>query len=92
MLRPYMRLMHLRKAALDDVEQLQYWDSKPHVVASTGDDDWFDWPVELARDPLITNKRAQKFCRRLRFAEDGTRVFEQDECLAMASAEIIGSS
>lgn len=43
--------MHLRKATLDDVELLQYWDTKPHVIAASGEDDWFDWPAELAADP-----------------------------------------
>ena len=58
--------MHLRKATLDDVELLQYWDTKPHVIASTGEDDWFDWPAELASDPtwremLISEAEGQRF-------------------------------
>ena len=47
----YMSLMFLRKAILDDVPLLQFWDGKPHVRAAGGDDDWFDWPAELAVDP-----------------------------------------
>lgn len=43
--------MHLRKATLADLALLQYWDTKPHVLAAGGADDWYDWPVELARDP-----------------------------------------
>ena len=30
---------------------LTYWDSKPHVIEATGDDDWFDWETELKQDP-----------------------------------------
>ena len=47
----YIKAMHLRKATLADVDLLRYWDDKPHVRASTGDDDWWDWPAELATDP-----------------------------------------
>ncbi len=43
--------MRLRKATLADLELLQYWDTKPHVLEAGGDDDWYDWPVELAQDP-----------------------------------------
>lgn len=43
--------MRFRPATLADVELLQYWDTKRHVRDAGGDDDWFDWPVELARDP-----------------------------------------
>ena len=51
MLSTYIKAMHLRKATLADVELLQYWDTKPHVRASSGEDDWWDWPAELATDP-----------------------------------------
>jgi len=42
--------IRLRPAVPADTELLSYWDTKPHVIASSGDDDWYDWPVELARD------------------------------------------
>lgn len=41
----------LRPATLADLSLLQYWDTKPHVIAAGGDDDWYDWPAELAVDP-----------------------------------------
>ncbi len=44
-----MRLQ-LRKATIDDLETLRYWDTKPHVISSDPEDDW-NWEVELLRDP-----------------------------------------
>jgi len=41
--------MKLRDAQLSDLDLLQYWDSKPHVVAAMGDDEGWDWPAELGR-------------------------------------------
>lgn len=32
----------------DDVALLSYWDTKPHVVAATGDDDVIEWAEEIA--------------------------------------------
>lgn len=43
--------MQLRPATLDDLALLQHWDAQPHVAESGGDDDWFDWPIELAQSP-----------------------------------------
>lgn len=43
--------MRLRKATVADLALLQYWDTKPHVLEAGGEDDWYDWPVELAQDP-----------------------------------------
>jgi len=43
--------MRLRKATPADLDLLLYWDTKPHVIAAGGEDDWYDWPVELAQDP-----------------------------------------
>ena len=43
--------MQLRPATLDDLALLQHWDTQPHVAESGGEDDWFDWPAELAHDP-----------------------------------------
>jgi aminoglycoside 6'-N-acetyltransferase len=43
--------MRLRPMTPADIALLEYWDTKPHVAAAGGDDDWFDWPVELAQDP-----------------------------------------
>ncbi|MEM7427943.1 MAG: GNAT family N-acetyltransferase [Pseudomonadota bacterium] len=158
-----MSIMLMRKATLDDLALLQYWDGKPHVISAGGDGDWFDWPKELAVDPpwremliaesegrpigivqiidpaeedtrywgdvepdlraidiwigeesdlgrgygtqmmtlalarcfappevsavlidpLMSNKRAQNFYRRMGFEDAGPRVFDADECLVM---------
>jgi aminoglycoside 6'-N-acetyltransferase len=43
--------MELRRATREDVPLLEYWDSKPHVRAATGDDDVADWADELEADP-----------------------------------------
>jgi aminoglycoside 6'-N-acetyltransferase len=43
--------MHLRPATRADRALLEYWDTKPHVVAATGEDGAFDWEGELGRDP-----------------------------------------
>lgn len=39
--------MLLRTATLDDVDLLSYWDTKPHVIAATGDNDVIDWTDEI---------------------------------------------
>lgn len=56
--------MILRPAKPSDLEMLQYWDRKPHVIAATGGDDGFDWEAELPRDPAW---------RELLIAEDAGR-------------------
>ena len=43
-------MITLREATLKDLEVLQYWDTKPHVIDSDPDDDW-QWEVELNRRP-----------------------------------------
>ena len=43
--------MILRPATIDDLELLNYWDTKTHVVASDPDDDW-NWEVELLQNPI----------------------------------------
>jgi aminoglycoside 6'-N-acetyltransferase len=43
--------MHLRAARPSDLDLLLFWDSKPHVIAATGDDGSFDWESELPRRP-----------------------------------------
>jgi aminoglycoside 6'-N-acetyltransferase len=40
----------LRKATIDDLGLLQWWDEQPHVTASDPDDDWH-WETELHRTP-----------------------------------------
>jgi aminoglycoside 6'-N-acetyltransferase len=40
----------LRPMRVDDVPLVERWDDDPDVAASGGDSDWYDWPVELARD------------------------------------------
>lgn len=41
--------MDLRAAALSDLALLRYWDTKPHVIAASGDDGEIDWKTELPR-------------------------------------------
>lgn len=43
-------MITLRKATLNDLEILQFWDTQEHVVASDPDDNW-NWKEELLRDP-----------------------------------------
>lgn len=46
--------MLLRSASLDDVELLACWDTKPHVIAATGDNDVIDWATEITNaDPTF---------------------------------------
>jgi aminoglycoside 6'-N-acetyltransferase len=42
--------MRLRKALIEDLELLQGWDAKAHVIAATGADDAYPWADELPRD------------------------------------------
>lgn len=51
---PRMGTVTLRPATFDDVPLLTLWDTQPHVIAATGDDDVLDWPAELARDAAWT--------------------------------------
>ncbi len=39
--------INLRPATIEDIEILHYWDTKPHVQASTGQDENIDWTHEL---------------------------------------------
>jgi len=41
--------MNLRRAQRSDLDLLQYWDGKLHVVAAMGEDEGWDWPAELGR-------------------------------------------
>lgn len=41
--------MKLRQASILDLSILRHWDTKPHVIAASGDDGWFDWEAELPR-------------------------------------------
>lgn len=43
--------MRLRPARPTDLALLQYWDSKPQVIAATGGDADFDWENELPHNP-----------------------------------------
>jgi aminoglycoside 6'-N-acetyltransferase len=40
----------LRKASVNDLSMLQYWDEKPHTINSDPNDDWH-WEIELQRNP-----------------------------------------
>ena len=42
--------MQLRQATLDDLEMLQYWNTKPHVSTAFGEDELFEWDKELERN------------------------------------------
>lgn len=42
--------MRLRQATLDDQPLIEYWDTKPHVVAASGGDEVGDWAAELSLD------------------------------------------
>lgn len=42
--------MKLRTASIQDLDLLQYWDTKQHVIDCDPDDDW-DWEKELNRNP-----------------------------------------
>ena len=39
-----------RRATIDDLALLRYWDEQPHVAASDPNDDW-EWETELQRSP-----------------------------------------
>lgn len=43
--------MRLRPAIPSDLFLLRYWDTKPHIIASSGKDEQEDWETELARQP-----------------------------------------
>ena len=42
--------MRLRPATHADIPVLRHWDQQPHVIAASGDDDWFDWENEIPRE------------------------------------------
>jgi aminoglycoside 6'-N-acetyltransferase len=42
--------VRLRRATIDDLPTLLHWDTQPHVIAASGDDDSFPWEIELPRD------------------------------------------
>ena len=41
--------MNLRPATIADLNLLQHWDNKPHVITSNPNDKW-DWELELQND------------------------------------------
>jgi aminoglycoside 6'-N-acetyltransferase len=43
-------MLTLRPATLQDLEIVEYWETKQHVIDCDPDDDW-DWEIELARNP-----------------------------------------
>ena len=43
-------MMELRPATPDDLDLVQYWDTKQHVIDCDPDDEW-DWEKELNRNP-----------------------------------------
>jgi aminoglycoside 6'-N-acetyltransferase len=74
--------LKLRRATLADLPLLQCWDKQPHVKASTGDDDVFDWERELPRrvdwrELLIaeTSGRAVGFIQIIDPAEEETHYW-----------------
>jgi aminoglycoside 6'-N-acetyltransferase len=42
--------VRLRRASIADLRTLLHWDTQPHVIAASGDDDSFPWETELPRD------------------------------------------
>ena len=42
--------LQLRRATTDDLDLLQGWDAKAHIIAATGADDAYPWAEELPRD------------------------------------------
>jgi len=43
-------MIQLRKATLNDLATLKYWDTQPHVINADPNDDW-NWAFELSREP-----------------------------------------
>ena len=43
-------MINLRPATIDDLDLVEYWDTKQHVIDSDPDDEW-NWEVELRRNP-----------------------------------------
>ncbi len=43
-------MVQLRKANIEDLKVLEYWDQQEHVIESDPNDDW-NWEYELTRDP-----------------------------------------
>lgn len=43
-------MITLRPASIQDLELLQYWDTKQHVIDCDPDDEW-NWQLELNRNP-----------------------------------------
>ena len=43
-----MSRITMRPASLSDAAYLHAWDQLPHIKKLYGDDEWWDWPVELA--------------------------------------------
>jgi aminoglycoside 6'-N-acetyltransferase len=41
-------VIRLRPAAPADIPVLDRWDTEPHVIAATGDDDGYEWADEIA--------------------------------------------
>lgn len=50
-----MQTISLRKATIEDLATLTYWDSKQHVIEAGSDDDW-NWEEELLRDTPWRNQ------------------------------------
>lgn len=44
-------MIKLRNATPDDLDLVEYWDTKQHVIDSDPDSDW-NWEVELNRNPV----------------------------------------
>ncbi|MBD81420.1 MAG: GNAT family N-acetyltransferase [Crocinitomicaceae bacterium] len=43
-------MIKLRPASISDLELLQYWDTKQHVIDCDPDEDW-NWEIELNENP-----------------------------------------
>ncbi|GAB5465250.1 MAG: GNAT family N-acetyltransferase [Candidatus Kapaibacteriales bacterium] len=53
-------MINLRKATIDDLELLKYWDSKQHIIDCDPDDDW-KWEIELRREPIWRQQLVAEF-------------------------------
>jgi len=43
-------VIKLRPASINDLDLVEYWDTKQHVIDCDPDDDW-NWELELTRNP-----------------------------------------
>ncbi len=84
------QLITFRKAQIKDLDVLEYWDTKEHVINSDDDEDW-NWSFELNRNPswrqiLLAeidhpHNNTHRFYQRLGFKFLRKQFFNSSECL-----------